>query len=590
LRARPLVAVLATSIATAGAAIGFTATAQATTTLPGLNGKIAFTSDRDFFESIDSPLRGLTTCQDQTLDGACGQEIYSMNPDGSAPTRLTNNTAADDEPAWLPADGARIAFESDRASGGGCDDSECGYDIWSMVGDGSSPVQLTSDQGDETRPSYSPDGSQIAFDGLNPSLVAKPSNRLTLVGTGPSEVFTMPAAGEGGSGPTPLLPADQTGMLSDTSLAQDAFPAWSPDGSKIAFTRLLLEGLNGLAPDAPRGVTSLTIDVRTYIAPATGTGPAVPLETYPLCTITDVVTPPPAALRSAIGAVESAMSSGNARALSRALGRGFSAPACTWDFRPAWSPDGSQIVVTQESSAATNPTSTGGQRLIPEPVDFGDIASIPVANPAAEVNLSNVTEPSDCVISGPSNVCSADEDPSWSPDGTKIVFDSDRNASGTSDCEVLPDSCDGEIWTMNADGTNPVQLTNNAADDFNPDWQRIPPPPPPVPPVTPATPPKVGVAGVRRACVSSSFHVRFHIATTASSVKSVVVKLDGKRIKSTTKGSFTLTINGKKLKSGRHRLTITATDSAGHVTTTHKSFSVCKAAKPRRKAAPRFTG
>ena len=68
------------------------------------------------------------------------------------------------------------------------------------------------------------------------------------------------------------------------------------------------------------------------------------------------------------------------------------------------------------------------------------------------------------------------------------------------------------------------------------------------------------------------------------------MKLDGKRIKSTTSGSFTLRINGKKLKSGRHRLTITATDSAGHVTTTHKSFSVCKAAKPRRKAAPRFTG
>jgi methionine-rich copper-binding protein CopC len=95
---------------------------------------------------------------------------------------------------------------------------------------------------------------------------------------------------------------------------------------------------------------------------------------------------------------------------------------------------------------------------------------------------------------------------------------------------------------------------------------------------------------VRRACVSRSFHIRFRIATTASTVKSVVVKLDRKRIKSTSRSSFTLTINGKKLRSGRHRLTITATDSAGHVTTTHKSFSVCKAAKPKRKAAPRFTG
>jgi Tol biopolymer transport system component len=587
-----MVALLATSIATAGAAIGFTASAQATTTLPGLNGNIAFTSVRDFTESIASPFRGLNTCAEETLDESCGNEIYSMQPDGSAQTRLTNNTAADDEPAWLPADGSRLAFESDRASGGGCDESECGYDIWSMVSDGSSPIQLTSDQGDETRPSYSPDGSQIAFDGQNPNFATKPSNRLTLIGSGPSEVFTMPATGEGGTGPTPLLPADQTGMLSDTSLAQDAFPAWSPDGSKIAFTRLLLAGLNLLSPDAPRGVSTFTIDVRTYIAPATGTGPAVPLETYPVCTLTDVVTPPPAALRSAIGDVESAMSSGNAQALRKALAsRGFSAPSCTWDFRPAWSPDGSSIVVSQETTAPASPQTGTAARLIPPPADFGDVALIPVANPAAEVNLSNVTEPSDCVVDGNSNLCSVDEDPSWSPDGTKIVFDSDRDATGLSGCESGPSGCDFEIWTMNADGTNPVQLTNNTADDFNPDWQRIPPPPPPPsPPVTPATPPKVGVAGVRRACVSSSFHVRFHVATTASTVKRVVVKLDGKRIKSTTKGSFTLTINGKKLKAGRHRLTITATDTNGRVTTTHKSFSVCKAAKPRRKAAPRFTG
>jgi CSLREA domain-containing protein len=120
----------------------------------------------------------------------------------------------------------------------------------------------------------------------------------------------------------------------------------------------------------------------------------------------------------------------------------------------------------------------------------------------------------------------------------------------------------------------------------------VPVPPPPAPPATPpAKPaaPKVGVAGVRRACVSSSFHIRFHVATSAS-VKSVVVKLDGKKIKSTSRASFTLTINGKKLSSGRHRLTITATDSAGQTTTTHKSFSVCAAAKPKRKTAPRFTG
>jgi hypothetical protein len=135
-------------------------------------------------------------------------------------------------------------------------------------------------------------------------------------------------------------------------------------------------------------------------------------------------------------------------------------------------------------------------------------------------------------------------------------------------------------------------VTNNDVDDINPDWQSIPIPP--APPVQPAAPqpvkPKVGVAGVRRACVSKTFHVRFRVSTANSSVKKVVVKLDGHRIRSTSKGSFTLTINGKKLKAGKHRLTITATNAAGQVTTTRKSFSVCKAAKPRHKAAPRFTG
>ena len=38
-------------------------------------------------------------------------EIYSMNADGSGQTRLTNNPAADGFPTWSP-DGTRIAFVS----------------------------------------------------------------------------------------------------------------------------------------------------------------------------------------------------------------------------------------------------------------------------------------------------------------------------------------------------------------------------------------------------------------------------------------------------------------------------------------------
>ena len=50
-----------------------------------------------------------------------------------------------------------------------------------------------------------------------------------------------------------------------------------------------------------------------------------------------------------------------------------------------------------------------------------------------------------------------DFDPSWSPDGTKIAFNSTRDANY-------------EIYSMNADGTNQTNLTNNAALDAIPSW------------------------------------------------------------------------------------------------------------------------
>jgi Tol biopolymer transport system component len=45
----------------------------------------------------------------------------------------------------------------------------------------------------------------------------------------------------------------------------------------------------------------------------------------------------------------------------------------------------------------------------------------------------------------------------WSPDGSKIVFESNRDG-------------DWEIFTMNADGTNVTQLTQNTTADWYADW------------------------------------------------------------------------------------------------------------------------
>jgi hypothetical protein len=101
--------------------------------------------------------------------------------------------------------------------------------------------------------------------------------------------------------------------------------------------------------------------------------------------------------------------------------------------------------------------------------------------------------------------------------------------------------------------------------------------------------PQVGVAGVRAACASHAFTLKFSVAA-ATTVKRVTVKLDGKKVSTNKKSAFRLKINTKKLKAGRHRLTITAVDSAGHTSTVKRSFSVCKAVAPKKKAAPRFTG
>ena len=66
------------------------------------------------------------------------------------------------------------------------------------------------------------------------------------------------------------------------------------------------------------------------------------------------------------------------------------------------------------------------------------------------------------------------EAPDWSPDGLRIAFHSDRSTDWEFD--ILIDNWQVENWdvyVMNADGTNPINLTNHPAWDSSPSWGSV---------------------------------------------------------------------------------------------------------------------
>ena len=191
-----------------------------------LNNQIVFTSDRDG-----------------------NDEIYVMDNTGANQTRITNNTAGDDDPAISP-DGTQIAFTSDR---------DGNSEIFIMNADGSNVEQITITSGVEnSAPTWSPDGSQLAFTRFKGSQVfdvfvinADGSNEFNVTQTDSSNdsgpewspdgnqlAFTSDRGPEGDT-EVWLVNPDGSGLTQLTNnddMMADGQPDWSPDGTQIAFT------------------------------------------------------------------------------------------------------------------------------------------------------------------------------------------------------------------------------------------------------------------------------------------------------------------------------------------------------------------
>jgi dipeptidyl aminopeptidase/acylaminoacyl peptidase len=144
-----------------------------------------------------------------------GQGIFVMNANGTGIVSLTTGRGDERSPAWSP-DGARIAFVSDR-------DSPGNVEIYVMEADGKNRVRLTRDGARDADPAWSPDGSRIAFARNNQIFTMYPDGS-RIASAGNSQIYTMNPDGSA-----------VTKLSSDS--VKDSQPAWSPDGSMIAFSR-----------------------------------------------------------------------------------------------------------------------------------------------------------------------------------------------------------------------------------------------------------------------------------------------------------------------------------------------------------------
>jgi Tol biopolymer transport system component len=209
----------------------------------------------------------------------CSRNVYVMNADGTNVKRLTNTPSTtegeDYEPTWAP-DGGWLAFTSTRGDGDGdpeTTDFSDDREIYRMDADGTNETQLTdtTSVSSDEQPSISPDGTKIAF----------ASNRhWDTTGVDQLDIYVMNADG---TGQPRRLTFDAAATYPLDTQSQN--PAWSPDGTRIAYEST--RGLEGKG--------------EIFVTNADGSGEPINVSNDP-----------------------------------------------SWDTDPAWSPDGTQITFTSE--------------------------------------------------------------------------------------------------------------------------------------------------------------------------------------------------------------------------------------------------
>lgn len=311
------------------------------------------------------------------------EQIFLMSADGSNPIRVTNNTSNNGHPALSP-DGSKLAFESDR---------DGNFELYVMSVDGEL-AQLTDDPADDLDPDWSPDGSKIAFS----------SNR-----DGMHHIY--------------VVNGDGSSLVQVTnSKADDSEPAWSRDGKRIAFVRAI-EGNTEIYVVNADGSN----ETRLTFAAGNNRSPSWSPDGRIFFT----------SKRDARREIYAMNADGSAVQRFTTMGA----------ISPVWSPDGSKIAFVSENleigktqhplqvfianadgSNVRNVTKESPSTFFP--CWSGDSASVAYAVDNLGV-VSNIYEMDlnggglKRLTAGPKT----DTQPAISPDGSKLVFQSNRNGN-----------------------------------------------------------------------------------------------------------------------------------------------------------------
>jgi len=125
------------------------------------------------------------------------RDIWAMNVDGSWLTRLTTGEGDESAPSWSP-DGTSIAYSA-RENGGQ-------WQLYAMKNDGTEQRRIDESNTDDYNPRWSPDGTRLLF--------------YATTGGGDDKVCVIDADG-----------------TNRRELVAGVFPDWSPDGDRIVFDR-----------------------------------------------------------------------------------------------------------------------------------------------------------------------------------------------------------------------------------------------------------------------------------------------------------------------------------------------------------------